>query len=78
MTSTSIESVPDTAQVPRPGPRAERRPWRVSPLILAFVFIPFAITLLIGIAFYIAGRHTRAQLAPAAAPVLPPNIQPVG
>ena len=42
------------------------------------VFIPFAITLLIGIGFYIAGRGTRAQLAPAAPPSLPPNIQPVG
>jgi amino acid transporter len=42
------------------------------------VFIPFAITLLIGIGFYIAGRKTRAQLAPSAPPVLPPNIQPIG
>jgi len=42
------------------------------------VFIPFAITLLIGIGFYIAGRGTRAQLAPREAPALPPNIQPVG
>jgi glutamate:GABA antiporter len=42
------------------------------------VFIPFAVTLLIGIGFYIAGRGTRAQLAPSAAPALPPNIQAVG
>ncbi|WP_053225857.1 APC family permease [Solirubrobacter soli] len=42
------------------------------------VFIPFAITLLIGIGFYIAGRGTRARLAPTAPPSLPPNIQPVG
>jgi amino acid transporter len=42
------------------------------------VFVPFAITLLIGIGFYIAGRGTRAKLAPAAPAALPPNIQPIG
>ena len=42
------------------------------------VFIPFAVTLLIGIGFYIAGRGTRARLAPAAPPELPANMQAAG
>ena len=44
-------------------------------LVELIVFIPFAITLLIGIGFYIAGRETRRRLAPAS---LPPNVQPAG
>ncbi|GAA1656603.1 sugar ABC transporter permease [Kribbella alba] len=47
MTETAVQAVPGSTPTPPPrsGTRArtERRPWRVSPLILAFVFVPFAV-----------------------------------